>query len=94
MSVVERCQARVTGQEHGTDRCLFSWGTGNCFNFLLSAGAQVTAAMRDTGETSLHSALSQTEQLRHNQVVRVVLEAGANPNKATKKKLPTGAVPA
>ena len=47
--------------------------------------------MRDTGETSLHSALSQTEQLRHNQVVRVVLEAGANPNKATKKKLPTGA---
>ena len=71
---------------------------GACFHghwrlakFAIERGAKVNAADRETGETALHSALSQTERLRHNLVVRVLLAARANPNKATKKNKPTGA---
>lgn len=71
---------------------------GACFHghwqlvkFLLENGAKVNGTDRETGETPLHSALSQRERLRHNQVVRVLLSAGADPNKATKKNKPTGA---
>lgn len=71
---------------------------GACFHghwqlveFLIEQGAKVNQADRATGETPLHSALSQHERLRHNQVLRVLLAAGANPNKATKKNIPTGA---
>ncbi|HEY3742411.1 MAG TPA: ankyrin repeat domain-containing protein [Bryobacteraceae bacterium] len=71
---------------------------GACFHghwqlvkFLVESGAKVNGADRETGETPLHSALSQRERLRHNQVVKVLLAAGANPNKATKKNKPTGA---
>src|SRR5450631_492563 len=71
---------------------------GACFHghwqlvqFLIERGAKVNVAARDTGETALHSALSQTERLRHNEVVRVLLAAGANPNKVTKNNVPTGA---
>ena len=71
---------------------------GACFHghwqlvqFLLAQGAKVNAAMSDTGETTLHSALSQVERVRHNQVVKVLLAHGANPNKKTRKNVPTGA---
>jgi ankyrin repeat protein len=70
---------------------------GACFHghwqlvkFLIENGANVNAGDRETGETPLHSALSQRERLRHNQVVKVLLAAGADPNKATKKNKPTG----
>lgn len=71
---------------------------GACFHghwrlasFAIEHGANVNLADRDTGETPLHSALSQNERLRHNIVVRVLLAAGADPNRATKKNKPTGA---
>jgi len=71
---------------------------GACFHghwqlaqFAIEQGAKVNVADRQTGETALHSALSQRERLRHNQVLKVLLTAGANPNRATKKNKPTGA---
>jgi ankyrin repeat protein len=72
--------------------------TGACFHghwqlvkFLIERGAKVNVADRETGETALHTALSQHERARHNLVLKVLLAAGANPNKATKKNKPTGA---
>jgi uncharacterized protein len=59
--------------------------------FLIERGANANLADRATGETALHSALSQQERARHNQVVKVLLAAGAKPNKKTKKNKPTGA---
>ena len=71
---------------------------GACFHghwrlaaFAIEQGAKVNVSDRLTGETPLHSALSQTERVRHNQVVKVLLAASANPNRATKKNVPTGA---
>ena len=71
---------------------------GACFHghwrltaFAIERGAKVNVSDRQTGETPLHSALSQRERLRHNLVVKVLLAAGANPNRATKKNVPTGA---
>ena len=59
--------------------------------FLLERGADVNAIEADTGETALHAALSQTNRLAHNLVVKVLLAHGANPNVATKKNAETGA---
>ena len=71
---------------------------GACFHghwqlvrFLCEQGAKPNYAMEDTGETPLHTALSQRERTRHNQVIKVLLEHGAKPNKKTKKNVPTGA---
>ena len=71
---------------------------GACFHghwqltkFLVERGAKVNFAMSDTGETPLHTVLSQHERMRHNQVLKVLLASGANPNKAAKKNIPTGA---
>jgi ankyrin repeat protein len=72
--------------------------TGACFHghwqltqFLLENGAKVNVADRGTGETALHTALSQHERARHNLVLQVLLAHGANPNRATKKNKETGA---
>jgi ankyrin repeat protein len=59
--------------------------------FLLEQGADVNASEADTGETALHAALSQTNRLAHNLVVKVLFVHGANPNCATKKNVETGA---
>ena len=78
----------------GKDRGLI----GACFHghwqlaaFVIEQGAKVNVSDRQTGETPLHSALSQRERLRHNLVVKVLLAAGANPNRVTRKNAPTGA---
>ena len=59
--------------------------------FLLEHGASVNFAEGDTGETALHAALSQSNRLAHNLVVKVLLAHGANPNCSTKKNVETGA---
>lgn len=58
--------------------------------YLISAGADANAALADTGETPLHAALCKFESLRHEQVVRVLLSAGADPRRATIAGAPTG----
>jgi ankyrin repeat protein len=50
--------------------------------FLLGHGADVNHSLPDTGETPLHSALCKTDPA-YNRVLKVLLAAGADPNRAT-----------
>jgi uncharacterized protein len=59
--------------------------------FLIERGAAVNAAMTDTGETALHSALVSEDRLRYDPLVRVLLAAGANVNARTIAGAETGA---
>lgn len=58
-----------------------------CVRLLLAAGADPTAVVKDTGETPLHAALAGagenvSEGDRH-EVVKLLIEYGANPNERT-----------
>jgi ankyrin repeat protein len=59
--------------------------------FLLEHGADANQADADTGETPLHNALSKTDRVVYDRVLRVLLAQGANPNAATKPGVETGA---
>lgn len=70
---------------------------GACFHghwrlvrFLIEHGADVNYPLPDTGETPLHSALSQDDRVRYNLVLKVLLAHGANPNAKTKPSVETG----
>jgi uncharacterized protein len=63
---------------------------GACFHghwrlcsFLIEQGADVNDADPENGETALHAALCTTDRVAHDRVLRVLLDAGANPNVAT-----------
>jgi ankyrin repeat protein len=57
---------------------------------LKSLGDAVNHSLAPTGETPLHSALSTTNRLTHDLVVKVLLVNGAKPNCATKPNVETG----
>lgn len=57
--------------------------------FLLENGADVNAA-EENGETALHAALCTTDRVAHDVVVRVLLAAGADVNRATVAGMETG----
>ena len=59
--------------------------------FLLENGASARFVDPETGETPLHSALTNDDRARYDLVVKVLLRAGADPNVATKPGIPTGA---
>jgi ankyrin repeat protein len=59
--------------------------------FLIERGADVNRPEEETGETPLHSALSKTDRLKYNLVLKVLLVHGANPNCVTKPNIETGA---
>jgi uncharacterized protein len=58
--------------------------------FLLENGADANRALEDTGETPLHAALSKTDRVIYDRVVKVLLKYGANPNVATRYGVETG----
>ncbi len=58
--------------------------------FLLEHGADPNVAPGDTGETPLHAALCTTDRVAHDRVLRVLLNAGADPNRATVPGKETG----
>jgi ankyrin repeat protein len=58
--------------------------------FLIEQGADPNHRPPDTGETPLHAALCKFESLAHEQVVRVLLAAGADPSAATLPGVETG----
>jgi ankyrin repeat protein len=59
--------------------------------FLLERGADANHADADTGETPLHNALSKTDRVVYDRVLKVLLTYGANPNVATTPGVETGA---
>lgn len=59
--------------------------------FLLESGASARFADPETGETPLHSALTNDDRIRYDLVVKVLLRAGADPDAPTKPGIPTGA---
>src|SRR5262249_21923594 len=59
--------------------------------FLIESGADVNHPSSDTGETPLHAALSKTDRLTYDLVLKVLLQNGADPNRATKPNVETGA---
>jgi uncharacterized protein len=58
--------------------------------FLLEQGASASYRDPTTGETPLHSALSNEDRVRYDLVVQVLLRAGAEANVATRPGQPTG----
>jgi uncharacterized protein len=57
--------------------------------YLIESGANVNHPLPDTGETPLHAALSHLGRPAYNEVVRVLLANGADPNSRTKESVPT-----
>lgn len=58
--------------------------------FLIESGANPNYVDPETGETPLHSALTNDDRQRYDLVVDVLLRAGANPNVATIPEVETG----
>jgi hypothetical protein len=58
--------------------------------FLLEGGADADHALPDTGETPLHAALCKAVRPAWDHVVRVLLAAGADPNRRTRPGVDTG----
>jgi ankyrin repeat protein len=80
----------VLGADLGLNAAAFH-GHWRLCEFLLESGADVNAALADTGETPLHSALCTAKRTAHDVVVRVLLAYGADPNRATRPGVETGA---
>lgn len=58
--------------------------------FLIESGADVNQPQKDTGETPLHASLCTTNRTRHDIVLRILLESGAEPNCFTVPGIVTG----
>lgn len=58
--------------------------------FLIERGADVNYPLPDTGEVPLHAALCRAASVAHELVVKVLLAAGAGPNRATTPGVETG----
>ncbi len=59
--------------------------------FLIDSGADVNQPLPDTGETPLHAALCKSGRAEFDDILKILLDAGANPNVATKPDVETGA---
>ena len=79
------------GSDLGLNAAAFH-GHWQLCQFLLESSAPVNGTSASTGETPLHSALCSTDRVRYDQVVRVLLAAGADPNAATVPGVETDAL--
>ncbi len=59
--------------------------------FLLDQGADANHPLPDTGETPLHAALCKANRPVYERIVELLLARGADPNRATKPNVATGA---
>jgi uncharacterized protein len=80
---------RSLGDDLGLNGAAFH-GHWRLCQFLLENGADANVRQADTGETPLHAALSSHRASQH-PVVKVLLEAGADPNLPTKPSAESGA---
>lgn len=78
------------GANLGLDNAAY-FGHWRLCEFLIEQGADVNHADASTGETPLHAALCTANRPAFDLVVRVLLAAGADPNRATKPDVETGA---
>jgi uncharacterized protein len=58
--------------------------------FLIESGADVNHPLPDTGEAPLHAALCKTGRPEFDTILKLLLDAGAKPNVATKPNVETG----
>jgi ankyrin repeat protein len=77
------------GDDHGLNAAAFH-GHWRLCEFFLESGSDANWAEPETGETALHAAAA-AYRPGHEQVVKVLLAAGADPNRATKPGTETGA---
>lgn len=77
------------GDDLGLTAAVFH-GHWRLTRFLLLSGADPNHTSPDTGETPLHNALCTTDRLVYDRVLRVLLNAGANPNVVTRAGIQTG----
>ena len=80
---------KTLGENLGLDAACFH-GHWKLAKFLLESGADANRCQPDTGESPLHAALCTTNRVRHDLVLKVLLDAGANANCATKPNVQTG----
>lgn len=80
----------VLGVDLGLNAAAFH-GHWQLCEFLLENGASARFVDPTTGETPLHSALTNEDRLRYDLVVQVLIRAGADPNMATTPGIPTDA---
>lgn len=76
------------GADLGLNEAAFH-GHWQLCEFLLENGASACFVDPETGETPLHSALSNEDRLRYDLVLQVLLRAGADPNVVTTPGVPT-----
>jgi ankyrin repeat protein len=78
------------GDDLGLNAAAFH-GHWQLCQFLLEQGAKSNRSDPQTGETPLHSALTNDDRIRYDLVVAVLLAHGADPNAPTLPNQPTGA---
>ena len=78
------------GEELGLGGAAFH-GHWRLCQFLIEKGADVNRPQPDTGETPLHLALCKANRPACTLVLKVLLAAGADPNRPTKASVETGA---
>ena len=64
-------------------------GHSRLCKFLIEQGADVNKPRPETGESPLHAALCTANRQAHDDVVKVLLASGANPNCATRPSVET-----
>jgi ankyrin repeat protein len=77
------------GPNYGLDAAAFH-GHWRLCEFLLENGADANYADPNTGETALHAALCTASRPGCRMAVKVLIAAGADPNRATKPRVETG----